>query len=142
MKDLHKAFPSADVEIEIPFHDIDVMGIAWHGHYAKYCEIARCALLDTFAYNYREMRESGYFWPIIELKLRYAKPARIGQKIKVSAELREIDLQMKIDYLITDAETGERLTRGHSIQVPVDIETEEMQFGSPPVLYDKLDIKR
>ena len=32
--------------IEVPFHDVDVMRVAWHGHYVKYFEIARCALLD------------------------------------------------------------------------------------------------
>ena len=36
------------VEIEIPFHDVDMMEVAWHGHYVKYFEIARCALLDQF----------------------------------------------------------------------------------------------
>ena len=39
------------VEIEIPFHDVDMMEVAWHGHYVKYFEIARCALLDQFDYN-------------------------------------------------------------------------------------------
>ena len=42
----------AEVEIEIPFHDVDVLGVAWHGHYVKYLEIARCALLDQIDYNY------------------------------------------------------------------------------------------
>ena len=46
---------SATVELEIPFHDIDLMEIAWHGHYAKYLEIARGALLNTIDYNVKEM---------------------------------------------------------------------------------------
>ena len=33
-----ESFARAEVEIEVPFHDIDVMGIAWHGHYAKYLD--------------------------------------------------------------------------------------------------------
>ena len=36
----------AEVVIEIPFHDVDVIGVVWHGHYFKYLEIARCALLE------------------------------------------------------------------------------------------------
>lgn len=132
----------AEVEIEIPFHDVDMMGVAWHGHYVKYCEIARCALLDTFDYNYRQMRESGYAWPVIELKLRYPRPARMGQKICVRATLREIELRLKIDYLISDAETGERLSYGYSIQVPVNLENEEMELSTPDVLYDRLGQKR
>lgn len=134
--------PSAEIEVEIPFHDVDMMGVAWHGHYAKYCEIARCALLDTFAYNYREMKESGYSWPVIELKLRYAKPARMGQKIRVKASLTEYELHLKIEYLITDVESGSKLSKGHTTMVPVNLQTEEMEFGSPPILYEKLGISR
>jgi acyl-CoA thioester hydrolase len=133
--------PVAEVLIEIPFHDVDLMGVAWHGHYAKYCEIARCALLDKFAYNYKEMKESGYAWPVIELKLRYAHSARLGQKIKVVAALREFELRLKIDYLISDTETGARLSKGHTIQVPVDLQSQKMLFGAPPVLYEKLGIR-
>ena len=50
----------ATVAIIVPFHDVDSIGIAWHGHYAKYFEIARCALLDSFDYGYDAMRESGF----------------------------------------------------------------------------------
>jgi len=132
--------PTAEVVVEIPFHDVDMMGVAWHGHYAKYCEIARCALLDTFAYNYREMEKSGYSWPVIELKLRYAHPARMGQKVRVKASLKEYELHLKIDYLLTDAESGARLSKGHTVMVPVDLKSEKMLFGSPPVLYEKLGI--
>jgi len=57
---------SAETIIEIPFHDVDSAEVAWHGHYVKYFEIARCKLLDKFDYNYPQMTASGYFWPIIE----------------------------------------------------------------------------
>src|SRR3546814_6794752 len=87
------------------------MEIVWHGHYAKYFEIARCALLEKITYNYQQMKESGYAWPIIELKTRYIKPATFGQDIVVRARIVECDLRLKIDYLITDAASGARLTK-------------------------------
>ena len=134
--------PHADIIVDVPFFDIDPMGIAWHGHYVKYCELARCALLETFDYNYRQMQESGYAWPVIELKLRYAKPAKLGQKLRVRATLREYELRLKIEFLITDATTGSRLSKGYTIQVPVNIRTEVMLFGSPPILFEKLGLKK
>ena len=78
---------SASVEIEIPFHDVDLVGIAWHGHYAKYFELARCALLDSFDYGYDKMFESGYAWPVIDMHIRYAQACEFGQKIRVTATL-------------------------------------------------------
>lgn len=133
--------PSASVTIQIPFHDVDLMAVAWHGHYVKYFEIARGALLDKVNYNYREMKESGYSWPVIDLRIRYAKPAHFGQEVEVVASLAEYDLRLKIDYLIRDAASGTRLTKGHTIQVAVDQRTGEMLLGSPPVLYEKLGLE-
>ena len=51
-----QALPDLSHEIEVvpPFFDIDSMDIVWHGHYAKYFELARCALLDKFGYVDRD----------------------------------------------------------------------------------------
>jgi acyl-CoA thioester hydrolase len=131
---------TASVDIEIPFHDVDVMEIVWHGHYAKYFEIARCALLEQIDYNYPQMRASGYAWPIIDLRVRYVKPAVFGQKITVNATIVEWENRLKIDYKITDKSKGVRLVKGHSIQVAVDMQTKAMCFESPGILFEKLGI--
>lgn len=132
--------PEAEVRLNIPFHDVDPMEIVWHGHYAKYFEIARCALLDKISYNYVEMKESGYSWPVIELKTRYIKPARFGQDILVKAKITEYELRLKIDYLIVDAEHGTRLTKGHTVQVAVNMARQELLLASPPILLEKLGV--
>ena len=123
----------AEVEILVPFFDVDMMEVVWHGHYVKYLEIARCALLDKVDHNYAQMREAGYAWPVIDLQLRYVRGARFGQRISVRADLVEWENRLKINYLISDAETGERLTRASSSQVAVEIASREMQMVSPPV---------
>ncbi len=132
---------SAEAFIEIPFHDVDAAEIAWHGHYVKYFEIARCKLLDKFDYNYPQMKASGYFWPIIDINLRYIQPARFLQQICVKADLVEWENRLKIKYLITDVETGRRLTKGYSVQVAVDAKSGEMLLASPEVLYKKLGVQ-
>jgi len=132
----------AEVIIEIPFHDVDVMRVAWHGHYVRYLEIARCALLDKIDYNYPQMEVSGYAWPVIDLRIRYAHPLLFQQKIRVKAVLSEWENRLKIKYLIEDFETGQRLTKGYTVQVAVDMEKGEMLFESPEILYAKLGLSR
>ncbi len=66
---------AASVDVEVPFHDVDAMNVAWHGHYVKYFEIARCALLRRFDYDYPQMQASGYLWPIVDCHLKYIRPA-------------------------------------------------------------------
>ncbi|SEF60217.1 acyl-CoA thioesterase [Marinobacterium lutimaris] len=131
---------SKTVEIEIPFHDVDMMEVAWHGHYVRYLEIARCALLDSIDYNYPQMKASGYAWPVIDLHIRYAKPLRFQQVIKVEAKLVEWENRLKVAYTLRDSATGERLTRGHTVQVAVELESGEMQYVSPPVLFERLGV--
>lgn len=128
----------AEVEIEIPFHDVDSMNVAWHGHYLKYFEIARCHLLEQFDYNYNQMRESGYAWPVIDVNIRYIYGLEFGQKVRVVATLKEWENRLKIDYQILDAQSGKRLTKGSTVQVAVRIADKELCLVSPPVLFDKL----
>jgi acyl-CoA thioester hydrolase len=126
--------------MRVQFFDLDPMEVVWHGHYVKYLEVARCALLDTIDYNYTQMKASGYAWPVIDMHLRYVDSAIFGQRLKVRAEIVEWENRLKIDYLITDAVSGRRLLRGSTTQVAVDMATREMCFVSPAVLFQKLGI--
>jgi acyl-CoA thioester hydrolase len=128
------------VEIEIPFHDCDPANIVWHGNYARYFEVARCALLETLGYNYDHMLSSGYAWPLIDFSALYIKPLRFKQKIRVRARIVEWEYRLKLDYLITDAASGERLSKGSTAQVALELKTKEMCLASPDVLLQKLGV--
>lgn len=132
----------AEVETQVQFFDLDPMQIVWHGRYVQYLEIVRCALLEKIGYNYMQMKESGYIWPIIDIHLRYAGSAVFGQVLKLRADIVEWENRLKIEYVISDAASGKRLTRASTTQVAVDVNTGEMQFVSPPVLMQKLGIDK
>lgn len=132
------ALVSGEVEIQVPFHDLDPLEVVWHGHHVKYFEAARCALFDRIGYNFPQMKDSGYMWPVIELFVRYAQPLRFGQIVRVRADLMECECRLKVAYLVSDARTGQRLARGHTVQVAVDAATGELCLRSPEVLLQKL----
>lgn len=129
----------AEVEIRVPFFDVDAMDVVWHGHYVKYLEIARCALLDRIGHGYVQMKAAGYAWPVIDLQLRYAQAARFGQRLSVRADLVEWQNRLKIHYLIRDADSGAYLTRASSVQVAVNLADGAMQFVSPACFSDAVD---
>ncbi|MBI1674273.1 acyl-CoA thioesterase [Shewanella sp. DW31] len=133
-----KSLLTIDMEMQIPFHDVDSMGITWHGNYLRYFEIARCKLLDELGYNYRQMQASNYAWPIIDLQIKYVKASTFEQKITVRAELVEWENRLKINYQIRDVETGARITKGYTIQAAVDMCTQELCFVTPEVFRDKI----
>ena len=132
---------SHEVEVVPAFYDIDPMEIVWHGHYVKYLEVARTALLGKFGYDYPRMRESGYGWPIVDMRLKYVRPAELGQRLTVRAEIVEWENRLRIEYLIRDTLSGRKLTQASTIQVAVDMKTREMLFVCPPVLWERLGVK-
>jgi acyl-CoA thioester hydrolase len=87
------------------------------------------------------MRASGYVWPVIDLQLRYAQAAQFGQRLVVRAELVEWENRLKINYLIREAASGQRLTRASSVQVAVCMQSREMQLTSPAALVDAVQRK-
>lgn len=133
-----RPLPMVEVEMTIPFHDVDMMEVVWHGHYVRYLEIARCELLERIDYSYLQMRESGFAWPVIDMRLRYAQPMRFTQRIAIEARLTEWEHRLKVDYCIRDAVSRQRLTRAWTVQVAVDVNSHEMCLASPQLLVDKL----
>ncbi len=131
---------SHEIEVTPAFYDIDPMEIVWHGHYVKYLELARSALLARFDYDYPRMRDSGYAWPIVDMRLKYVRPAAFGQTLKVRAEIVEWENRLRIDYRIRDAATGAKLNQAYTIQVAVDVATREMCYVCPPILWQRLGV--
>lgn len=130
---------SEDYLLTVPFFDVDSMNIVWHGHYCKYLELARCKLLDKIGYNYRDMAASGFSFPIIDMQIKYVKPLVFEQSLVITASLIEWQYRLKIAYLIRAADTGEKLTRAHTIQAAVDIQTRQMRLECPKVLMTKVN---
>lgn len=124
--------------IDVQFYDVDAMRVVWHGNYVKYIEDARCQLLRKFNYDYNDMEDSGYVWPIVDMRLKYVKSAEFGDKIRVEATLVEYETRLKISYRIFNADTNTLLTKAYTVQVAVDINSKEMQFESPAILLEKL----
>lgn len=129
---------SAEVSIQAQFYDLDPMKVVWHGNYARFLEQARCALLDRIGYNYPEMAESGYVFPIVDLHVKYVRPIRFGQVFTVTATLAEYENRIRIDYRIRDAKTGELLTKARTVQLAVREADGELCFDCPAAFTDKV----
>lgn len=142
---MQKSDPKPDLSHEIEllpgFCDLDPMDIVWHGNYVKYLEVARCALLAKFNYDYPQMRVSGYMWPIVDLRLKYVRPISYGQRVILRAEITEWENRLKIEYQMRDAVSGEKINQASTIQVAVEAASGEMQYVSPAVLLQRLGVE-
>lgn len=135
-----KSIITTETDILVPFHDVDAMHVVWHGHYYKYFEIARTQLLQTIDYDVIKMKESGFSWPVIETSCKYIRPILYDQTIRVFANLQEYENRLKVSYRIVDSTTNEKLAKGYTIQVGIDMIKNEMCFVSPKILWEKIKL--
>jgi acyl-CoA thioester hydrolase len=130
---------SAEIEFTVEFYDVDSMCIVWHGNYIKYFEKARCALLNKIGYNYLQMEETGYQFPVTSVSAKYIGSFRFGERIRALAVLDEYENCIKIRYELRDAATGELRTRGNSTQMAVNAVTGESCFLCPKIFTDRVE---
>lgn len=130
---------SQDTFLKVPFFDVDSMNIVWHGHYCKYLEVARCELLDKIGYNYTDMKNSGFMFPIVDLQIKYVQPLVFEQKIHIVSSLVEWECRLKIDYRIFDADSHQLLTKATSIQAAVKADTKQLQFVCPDIFVQRVN---
>ncbi|MDD1782926.1 acyl-CoA thioesterase [Enterovibrio sp. ZSDZ35] len=127
----------AEAKLVTAFQDADPMGVVYHGNYFRYFEEARRLLMEKIDYGYRAMEASGYVWPVVDAHVRYIRAIDYNQPIRVVATLAEWENRLKVDYVILNA-ANQRMCKAHTVQVPVTIEGQEMQFAAPSVLKEKL----
>ncbi len=132
-------FPlQCEVTLITSFQDADPMGVVYHGNYFRYFEEARRELLDKIAYGYLSMNDSGFMMPVIDTRVKYVKAIPFNHRIRVHAQLTEWENRLRIDYVIFDADNGQRMCKAHTTQVAVERATQEMCFVSPSVFTEKV----
>jgi acyl-CoA thioester hydrolase len=119
---MNRRLRECSVEIEIPFHDIDGLGIVWHGHYYKYFEIARTRLLRSVGLDAGEIIGPRFRFVVVETHCRYASPLRYGDRVSVSAWFGDVQHRIRIVYEAINLATSRRTARGHTILATTDLE--------------------
>lgn len=125
------------IEGEVPFHDVDLLAIAWHGHYYKYMELARTALLRAVDLDLDAFRALRLKLVVIESRCRYAAPLRYGDRYRVEAWFGDIDHRLLVSYEITNLTTQRRAARGRTATVVTDFDG-NMLLATPDAVRERI----
>ncbi|MCQ2241371.1 acyl-CoA thioesterase [Treponema sp.] len=134
---MDKEYYSVEKEFKVEFYDVDSMDIAYHGNYVRFMEIGRCALLDEIGYNYIAMKEEGYSFPVVDIKVRYLKSLHFNEVAKIRSSVTEYENCLKVKYEIYNSK-GELTTKAESTQMVINKETGETMFVCPETLIEKM----
>lgn len=111
-----------DVELEVPFHDVDSLKIVWHGHYYKYAEIGRTALMRAHAMDFDRLEAAGYGTVVIETKCRYSFSLRYGDRFRIRSWFEDVEHRVNIAFEIYNLTQSRRSARGQVILATIDRE--------------------
>jgi acyl-CoA thioester hydrolase len=73
----------------VRYAETDAMGVAYHGSYIPWLEMARVQLLDDLGLPYRTMEERGFHLPVVDLRCEYRQPCRFDDRLEVIARITE-----------------------------------------------------
>ena len=130
---------SAEIRCAVAFHDVDVAQVVWHGHYLRYLENARWALMARLGIDLDAMMNSGYLWPIVDLQVKYIRAARYADPLVVRASLVDWQQRLAINYLVSDERDGSRVARAQTVQVAVRPPDNELLLEMPNWLTSRVE---
>lgn len=129
---------TAEYDIRVRYADTDQMNVVYHANYATYFEIARTEAIRSLGFTYREMEEMGIEMPVTEIDMRFLRPARYDDLLKVRTTLRHLPENHRIEFLQEIFnDNGKLITQGRVTLFFLDKVTKK-RSGMPAQLRDKL----
>jgi acyl-CoA thioester hydrolase len=107
------------VQVTVRYAETDMMGIVYHGSYLPWFEIGRTTLLKDHGIAYRELEAAGYHLPVLEVGVKYLKPAFYDDILTIVTTLGEKPL-LRIQLAYEVYRGDELLATGHTTHAFID----------------------
>jgi acyl-CoA thioester hydrolase len=77
--------------LSVYFEDTDAYGIVYYANYLRFMERARSDMIRAVGVDQvAELRASGSAYAVVEVDIRYRRPARLGDDLLVVSTVREV----------------------------------------------------
>src|SRR5438105_13777681 len=86
----------------VRYAETDAMGIAHHSSYVLWMEMGRTEFMRAHGFTYRQLEEMGVLLPVLEIGLRYYRPAYYDDELRISTHVGELTrIKIKLVYSIS-----------------------------------------
>ena len=79
--------PSHEIEVRARYPECDPMGVVHHTVYPIWFEMGHTEMLRAAGGDYRALEASGVFLAVVRLEVRFRRPARYDDLLRVRTEL-------------------------------------------------------
>jgi len=96
--------------VRVNYSETDQMGVAYHGRYLVWLDVARTEHLRSLGASYRELEAAGLRLMVSEVAIRYRQPARFDDLVRVRCWVRAVaSRRVEFGYAVEHAEEGRLL---------------------------------
>lgn len=118
-------------QITVRYAETDMMGIVYHGNYLPWFEVGRTTLLKECGIVYRDLEARGFRLPVVELGVKFSRPALYDDTVTVITRLKERPLlRIRLDYEVRRGD--ELLVTGFTVHTFINRAGEPVR---PPAEY-------
>jgi len=89
----------------IGLHHCDLLGVAWHGRYFEWLELARTALFASRDLDVPQIRALGHRMYVVETNCRYMVPLSYGETARITAWFTQVAPLIRVAYDIYNPAT-------------------------------------
>jgi len=123
---------SCEVNLTVPFHDLDPLQMVWHGNYIKYFDIARSALfsqagIDLFDY----FHSKNILFPITKTTTKHVSSLHYLDEFNCTVKVVEVHYKIVLEFQIRRTDNNQICAKGRSEQVAVKYPDMEIMFEIP-----------
>lgn len=119
-----------ETTVTVRFNEVDAYQVAWHGHYVGWLEIGRMALAQRFGLDPFQLAELGLLGPVVQLELKYLRPARCNDALVIRTTLEPCETAQLIFLSEIIGPDGSRLASGRTVHALTDL-AGTLQFRLP-----------
>lgn len=96
---------AVSTEFLIGLHHCDPLGVAWHGRYFEWLELARMALFRSRDLDVEQIRALGHRMYVVDARCRYMVPLGYGEVARVTAWFVAVQPLIRVAYDIYNPAT-------------------------------------
>lgn len=123
---------SLTIEHIVPFHDLDPMGVVWHGNYVAIMEEVREAFLEKYELGYLKMLDKGYVEPVTNININYKNSFVYGDTMLLEITYKPTKTaRLEFEYKFFRKSDGMLMTEASSTQHFVHRANNELEYSRP-----------
>jgi acyl-CoA thioester hydrolase len=123
MPDPGRLPPVSEILHRVNYSETDQMGVAYHGRYVVWLDMARTEHLRRSGTTYRELEQGGLLLAVGDLQVRFRAPARYDDLVRIRCWVREVaSRRVTFGYAVERAESGELLATATTAMMALDRE--------------------